>query len=65
MRDVDILNLEVIVDHEHQDPAYWIHTLEHGVVPPLFEYQANLVDETATERIGLRQNPHLPVLGHR
>ena len=62
---MDVLDLQVVVDDEHQDPANWIDALEDGVVPALPQHEPHLLDEPAAERVRLGQDPHGSVLLHR
>ena len=51
---VDVFNLKIVIDYEHQDSANRIDSFEDRMVPTLFEYQPNLIDESTAEGIGLR-----------
>ena len=60
-----VLDLQVVVYDEHENPPNWVDALEDRVVPALPQNQPHLLDKPATERVRLGQDPHGSVLLHR
>ena len=51
MRNIDILDFQVVIDYEHQYSPNRVNTFENRMIPSLLQNHSNFLYETTTEGI--------------